>query len=217
MLKTEIVLGQELASRGKGRATVIDLMPTSKFYVKVRYTSGVEENAAVEKLKPLPPPKLTPQERFFNQVSLIRQTPLSYYLAGWIAASHETIFLVSAPPKDLDKTIEDLDAHGVDYVLGQTLKTKPDQLGGRTFTVRTAAPDKALSDRYSTETGVNCTVYFELATGMVSINAKEFVLGFLLDELRFKLGKKQDQDLTLIRSRVPAERMPDFEAGFAAA
>ena len=208
-----IQVGGKCLFRGK----IHDVVAEEANWWKLIYEGGDHDKAfSVRKSDPkLKPLKLTAQEKFTNQVSLIYQTPTSYWLAGWIAAHDESILHVSSPRKDFDTTIEMLDAHKVDYTVGQTLTEAGEATQGRAFTVRTATPDKALTDRYSTETGVNSTIYFDLNTGMVSIQAKEFVLGFLLDELRFKLGKTQD--LTLIRSRVPAERLADFEAGFTGA
>lgn len=195
------------------RGNTVEIIEIGPSLTRVIYEGGDRDNPFSVKTADLRPLKLTVRERFFAQVAVIHASRLSYYIAGWIAGHPESIFHVSTPPKDTDKTIEELDAHKVDYVLGQTLTETTEKTMGRTFTVRTATPDKSVTDLYFTETGVVASVYFETSLNIVSLNAKEFVLGFLLDELRFKLGKTQD--LTAIRLRVPAAHLPSFEDGLA--
>jgi hypothetical protein len=59
------------------------------------------------------------------------------------------------------------------------------------------------------ETGTLATRYFN--TPNRSIQAQDFVLGFLGGTLGFKLGEPQDIDS--IRARVPSQFLPNFDSG----
>jgi hypothetical protein len=215
MNKSEVSLDMRVYVSGYGKGTVTDLLPSSKFYVRVKYdldqkkAPGQEINAEVEKMKPLPPPKPTRIEKYYAQVGVIRRTPESYYIAGRIAAGKANIH-VSTPPAQLSATQDELNGHNVDFEVGpgQVVTVSTDQTQGRSYTV--VMPNHGLVYEYEKLTEVRSTFY-QGDESTVSIQAKQFILDFLLDELRFKLGKTQD--INLIRSRVPAEFLPQFESG----
>ncbi len=217
MDKKDIVLDQRYKVAGYGRCTVVDLLPSCKFYVKVKYDlqhakhPGQEMSAEVEKMSPLPPPKPTRIERYFAHVDVIRRTPESYYIAGRIAAGPANIH-VSTPPLQLAATQDELIAHGVDFEVGdgQVVTVSTDATQGRSYSVVVA--NHGMRDEYEHLTGVRSTAY-QGDESMLSIQAKEFILDFLLDDLRFKLGKVQD--LPVIRARVVTDFLPHFDRGVA--
>jgi hypothetical protein len=138
---------------------------------------------------------------------VIRQSPIAYRIAGWLA-SHEAKFHVSTPPKSFDDTKNLLDAHHVDYEVGETLTVSTDATQGRSFSV--VADNHGMGNQLLDATQVVSTVYHD-NSDKVSMQAREFVLDFLLDELKFKLGKVQDLDS--IFARVPERFVEDFREG----
>lgn len=213
MKKEEIGIDQRYRVSGYGWCTVIDLMPESKFYVRVKYDldkakfPGQEMNADVEKMQPLRPPKPTRIEKYFSQVATIRQCPESYYIAGRIAAGRANIH-VSTPPAQLASTQDELFAHNVDFEIGEGVSISTDATQGRSYSVVMENHD--LANEFERLTGVRSTI-FQGQEDTVSIQAKQFILDFLLDELHFKLGKTQD--LSAIRNRVSNIFMSHFERG----
>jgi hypothetical protein len=225
VIKTDIVLDQRYGVSGYGRGRVIDLMPEHKFYVKVKYDldakfPGQEMNAEVARMKPLAPPKPTRAEKVANKVSAIRSTPHSYYIAG-LAAATNGVLHGSTPPSQLDATQDELFGHGCsDFKVGEDegVTVSTDLTQGRSYSLVMVNHGKR--DEYAGVTGVISTLY-QGNEAVVSIQAKEFILDFLLDDLRFKLLGVLDrkngkvQDLVTIRGRVPAAFLPDFDRGVA--
>lgn len=157
--------------------------------------------------KDLSVPKPTREELYRAQVDVIRNTPVAYQVAGWLATRSANIH-VSTPPKQLDATIEELISHGVDYDLGVTLTESTDATQGRSYSV--VSDNHGLSNELFLTTGVVSTIYHD-NPNKVSMQAKQFVLDFLLGELKFKLGK--DQDVDEIGTRVPSQFMEAFLLG----
>jgi hypothetical protein len=176
-----------------------------------RYIDGGVQLASPKTMEPMPPPKQTRIEKYFAQVSVIRQTPESYYIAGRIAAGFANIH-VSTPPAQLSATQDELLAHGVDYEVGEgeVVTVSTDATQGRSYSV--TMENHGLRYEYEKLTDVRSTI-FQGNEVVVSIQSKQFILDFLLDELRFKLGKVQD--IATIRARVHPHFLPDFERGVA--
>jgi hypothetical protein len=151
--------------------------------------------------------KLTRAEQYRASVETIRRNPLSYRLAGWIVAHHDSNLHVSTPPAQQDATIDELLQHGVDFD-EETLTISADVTHGRSYSVVTEAFRFANELRLTTQ--VHSTQYHD--TNRVSIQAKQFVLDFLLGDLRFKLGNKR-QDVEAILARVPVEFQTAFLYG----
>lgn len=156
-------------------------------------------------IREIRPHKPTREEKYSAHVKAISISSTAYRLAGWIA-SRNGLLHVSTPPKDLDKVRDILDAHKVEFNLGTTLTESSEQTQGWSVSVVVDNPN--ISDDL-TAVGIHATPYFE--TNKVSIQTKQFVLDFLLDSLRFRLGSAQD--LSEIRSRVPEQFKSDFERG----
>lgn len=152
-------------------------------------------------------PKLTKEEKYQASVNVIRQNPLAYRVAGWIL-THNSRFHVSTPPKSLESTQELLDSHHVDYKIGDTLTVSTDATQGRSFSVVT--DNHRYGSQLEFETKVKSTFY-QNNSDKVSMQAREFVLDFLLDELRFKLGNTQDK--SAIFARIPEKFRGEFQAG----
>lgn len=157
--------------------------------------------------KDLYDPKPTRAELYKAQVETIRKTPIAYQVAGWIA-SHESNIHVSTPPKQFDQTIEELISHGVDFEIGNTLTESTDATQGRSYSVVT--DNHGLREQLLQETEIESTVYHDNPK-KVSMQAKQFILDFLLDELKFKLGKSQN--LKDIAAHVPVCFLTDFLRG----
>ena len=207
--KLELAVGTRVKVRGKGIAEVIDLTPQYNHYVKVLFADGVESAWDIANMTIAPAPKLTREEKYQASVSVIRQSPAAYRVAGWLA-THDANFHVSAPPKAFENTKNLLDAHGVDFEVGVTLTESTDATQGRSFSV--VADNHGVGNQLFEETQVQSTVYHDNAD-KVSMQAREFVLDFLLDELKFKLGKTQN--LEAILARVPERFLMEFRAGMA--
>jgi len=205
--KSLLEVGTRVKVRGKGIAEVIDLTPQHNHYVRVLFADGVESAWDIANMSIAPPPKLTREEKYQASVSVIRQSPTAYRVAGWLAV-HDSNFHVSAPPKSFEDTKNLLDAHGVDFEVGVTLTESTDATMGRSFSVVTDNP--GIGSQFFEETQVATTVYHN-NPDKVSMQAREFVLDFLLDELKFKLGKSQD--LAVILARVPERFLMEFRAG----
>lgn len=209
MKKEEVSLNSRVFVPGMGAGTVVGLMPESRFYVKVDFESGrysgQEVNASVENMRPVAPPKPTREEKSRAMFETIRRTPASYYIAGLAAAGPSNIH-VSTPPKHMERTKEELAQHGVEFETGLSESTERSM--GRSISV--IMPNHGIADEYERETGVRSTPY-QGHSGTVSIQAKQFVLDFLLDFLKFRLGTRQDVEA--IRQRVPEQYRPEFENG----
>jgi hypothetical protein len=149
----------------------------------------------------------TREERYAAQVAVIQECSISYQIAGWLV-SHESNFHVSTPPKQLDQTVEELIEHGVDFELGFTLTESTEATQGRSYSVVT--DNHGLGDQLFLETGIISTTYHD-NLDKVSMQAKQFILDFLLDELRFKLGKNQNNEE--IRAKIPVKFLSAFDAG----
>lgn len=174
---------------------------------RVRYVDDEDYNSFSTLFSNLKPMKPTREENYRAVVETIRSQPISYYVAGWLA-SHESNIHVSAPPAQQDVTIEELGNHGVEFD-DTTFTISTELTQGRSYSV--VSNDFGLSDELELKTSVRSTRYYSGQTGKVSIQAKQFILDFLLDELHFKLGKVQN--LEDIRGRVPSKFLSEFERG----
>lgn len=206
-------IGTRVSVRGYGRGVVIgDSVPPSRFYVTVKYDldskfSEKQLNALIEDIKILPSPKLTREEKYFAQVETIRSLTESYFIAGQIVQGPANIH-VSTPPEQLEKTIEELDSFKVDYEIGKDLSVSSDKTCGRSYSVVMNNPN--VPD-YESLSDVRITFYMKNEQ-TISIQAKQFVLNFLLGDLHFKLGKFQD--VNEIRKYVPEKFSSHFERGY---
>lgn len=219
MNKTDITLGMRVKVSARGKGTVVDLMPTTKFFVKVEYDlgqgkfSGMEMNADVDTIKPLPPPKPTRIEKYHAQVNAVRQSPFAYYVAGWLL-THDSNYNASAPEgEQTDSALEELAAVGMDVLTDGsdvTVTHGRNLAQGRSYSVTTEDFGDYVSDSLAAATSV-LTPYRGLGTPIRGIQAKQFVLDFLGGDLNFKLDKTQD--VARILSRVPAAFRSAFEQG----
>jgi len=210
MKKEEVSLNMKVSVPGMGSGAVVDLMPSTRFFVKVYFEtgkfSGREANANVETMRPARPPKPTREETYHAKFDAIRKAPESYYIAGLAAVGPSNIH-VSTPPKSEEKTRDELAAHGVE-IGDEGYSVSTDRTSGTSRTL--VMPNHGVAD-YESKTGVHSSAYYMGSTDHVSINAKQFVLDFLMDTLKFKLGTKQNVDA--IRPHVPAEFLAEFERG----
>lgn len=208
MNKDGLAVGSWVKIRKGGRAQITDLMPSEPFWIRLRtINDGIETAWNVAAIAPAPAPKLTREEQYQASTDVIRQSPAAYRVAGWLA-THESNFHVSTPPKSLDDTKNLLDAHHVDYELGATLTVSTDATQGRSFSV--VSDNHGDRDALFAETQVRSTTY-QNNPNKISMQAREFVLDFLLDDLKFKLGKTQDVDAIL--ARVPERFKEQFQTG----
>lgn len=185
------------------KGEVVEVIQAGETLSKILDSRGNEFSVKTVLLKDLKP---TREERYQAKVATIRTQAVSYKVAGWIAAHNSNIH-VSTPPKSLDTTIEELGEHGVDFT-DETLTVSTDATQGRSYSIVT--DNHGLGNELFLATQVAATVYHDNAD-KVSMQAKEFVLDFLLDELKFQLGTTQD--IERIKNRVPAQFLPAFLEG----
>ena len=181
-------------------------------YVDVKGGNGVLQKVKTDDLLVEAPPKLTREQkwelRFRAHLAAIVNLPISYWVAGWIL-SHSSKFNLSYPPAQLDQVIEATMKYGVNFT-DQTLTESTELTAGWSCSVVTETfPEVA---RLEQETGVKATTYFTLETNRVSMQAREFVLGFLGGTLGFKLGDLQS--VPAVRAKVPSEFLAAFDAGY---
>jgi hypothetical protein len=233
MLKNDIVLGQEVSVRGKGRGTVIDLCPNLLCYVKLRYISGNEEMADVLKIRPALSPtivkdKLTGAQKARIWADDLRRFPLIWAVAGHLASSPSTRITASAPEHLWAETSGRLSEYGVQHSFGSTLTGEANRIDG-TGLVRGAqgASFCVVTDNFGVadflkQTGVHASIYQEEGATLtsakkLSMQKWEFVLVFLLSDLKFRLSAKDQpnavQDINAIRSLVPACHLGAFDSG----
>lgn len=212
MKKEEIQLDMRVSVSGMGRGTVVDLMPEGKFFVKVYFDGDSKKHggktvpADVHGIKLLPPPKPTREEKERARYDSIRKTPESYYLAGIIAVGPSRIH-VSTPPKQFQTTQDELSAHGVEFD-DDVLTQSTDRTQGRSISV--LMPSHTMADKYEQLTGVHSTPY-QGRSDTFSVQAKPFIMDFLLDNLKFRLGTKQN--IEEVRKLVPQEFQASFQQG----
>jgi len=182
-------------------------------YVEAKGCGGVLQKVKDTDLLTEAPPKLTREQkwelRFRAHLAVLVNLPISYWVAGWIL-THPSKFNLSYPPGQLDQVVDATMKYGVDFT-NQTLTESSDLTCGWSCSVVTET--FAGRERLEEEAGVKATTYFTLDTNRVSMQAREFVLGFLGGTLGFKLGDVQD--INAVRTRVPAEFILAFEAGLA--
>ena len=213
MKKEEISLNMRVSVPGMGTGTVVNLMPETKFYVKVDFESGrysgQEANANVENMRAMPPPKPTRQEKYKAKYEFIRSNPESYYIAG-LAAMGPSKLHVSTPPKSVQKTQDELMSHGLE--IGEGYSEATDRTMGTSYTL--VMPNHGVAD-YESKTGVHSAPYFGGGADYITISAKQFVIDFLVGDLKFKLGDRQNVDV--VRENVPQQFRAEFERGVEAA
>ncbi len=188
------------------------LVATPEFaFVDARGCGGVMQKVRFSDLHSDAPPKMTRDEKW--QLNLqatlakIRVSPAAYYVAGWIV-SHPSKFNLSYPPGQQDMVIEATMKYGVDFT-DATMTESTDATAGWSCSVVTSKIDPDVRARLDRETDVKCTDYF--TTDKVSLQAREFVLGFLGGELGIKLGASPTIDE--VRSLVPEQFKGAFDAG----
>lgn len=207
MNKINLEVGSWVKVRGKGQAEVVDLT-SHQYYVRVRFVrTNQEDLVSTDMLSAGTAPKPTREEKYQASVAQIRRSRAAYRMAGWIA-THESNLHVSSPTKSLERVKNELDAHGAEYSDSTLTTGGMDLAQGPSFTVVTSNP--GIGNQLFEETSVHSAIYHD-NSDKVTISAKQFVLDFLLDELKFKLGKVQD--LEAIVARIPAPFVDDFLAG----
>ena len=158
------------------------------------------------------PPKPSRQERdaarFASRLAVIESKDISYWVAGWVL-SHRYKFNISHPPSQFDKVVEA--AMRYDFTVADAIVTQStDKTQGWSCSVVVDEFGEAERVRLEKETGVKATLYH--GSYKLSMQQKEFVLGFLGGVLKFRLGEEQQpQD---IRQHVPQGHLEAFTAGF---
>ena len=168
-------------------------------------------------LRLAPPPKPTReqcyQRRYRSKLASIERSGASYYVAGSILAGH-SVFCVSFPPDQRAAVVGELeDVYGVDYDDSVLSPGGTDRTSGWSNSVVVDFVPQAVRARLEAEAGVRSTDYHD--TGRVSIQSREYVLGFLGSTLKIKLSNAGPRDPAAARARVPDEFKADFDAGLA--
>jgi len=214
MNKVDVVLYERYATSGYGRCTVIDLMPESKFYVKVKYDlnhgkfhakfPGQEMNAEVAKMKPLPAPKAKNPRYTFNP-----KPEIKFAFMGW-CAENGIQMPSSVPPEHFQEAWEEVEETQNSNPVGITKKAEGSQ--GASHDMLITKPPCDL-EALGKALGVGLKNFYNNPDAKVVLlygPRKPWFFHFLIHG--FKDGKGP-RDVQAIRATVPPNYQPYFDAG----
>lgn len=183
-------------------------------YVETRGNGNPLVKVMTNDLFSAKPPKPSRREaadaKFASQLADIERQWISYWVAGWML-NHQYRFNISHPPTQLDRVVDAAERYG--FLVSDAVVTQStEKTSGWSCSVvmdEFGANERRILDAM---TSVRTTLYHD--SYKLSIQQKEFVLGFLGGVLKFHLGG--DNTLESIRPNVPEQYREAFDAGYAA-